>query len=133
MTPDWLRDQTIVGLQKLLVLRLPGTPPDDTIQAVAEVWIEAMDRPYVQWNQDLDARRIDRAWRELLATVTRWPAPKHLLDLLGNRDPPRALPPPPLTPEQIAHNKARLKDLIEKLYSVKSVTPGKYPKQGQSK
>ncbi len=133
MTPDWLRAATITGLQKLIVLRLPGTPPEDTIEAVAAVWIEAMDRPWVRWTPEQDAARIDRAWRELIASVTRWPAPKHLLDLLGPRDAPRALPPPPLTPEQVARNKERLRQMLENLYAVKSITPGKYPKQGQSK
>ena len=131
MIPDWLRIQMITGLQKLVVLRLPGTPPEDAIPATAQVWLEAMDRPWIKWDQAQDARRVDCAWRQLYATAERWPAPKHLIDLLGNRDPPKALPAPPMSPEEIARNRARLKELIEKFHTVKSITPTSNPKRGQ--
>ena len=36
--PDWAYNQMIDGLQKLLVLRLQGAPPTDTISALAAVW-----------------------------------------------------------------------------------------------
>jgi len=38
--PDWAYNQMIDGLQKLLVLRLQGAPPADTINGVAMVWGE---------------------------------------------------------------------------------------------
>ena len=40
--PDWVCNQMIDGLQKLLVLRLQGAPPADTISALAAVWEEAL-------------------------------------------------------------------------------------------
>jgi hypothetical protein len=43
--PDWAYNQMIDGLQKLLVLRLQGAPPADTINVVAMVWEEALT-PY---------------------------------------------------------------------------------------
>ena len=42
MVPDWFRIVIATGLQKLLALRLAGTPPEDAIVGTAEVWLEAI-------------------------------------------------------------------------------------------
>ena len=96
MVADWLRVEVASGLQKLLALRLPGTPPEDAIIGTAEVWLEAIDDVSIQWTEHLDRHRVQRAFKTLFRTCDRWPAPKAFLDHLGNRDPPPALPPPGL-------------------------------------
>ena len=48
MVADWLRVEVASGLQKLLALRLPGTPPEDAIIGTAEVWLEAIDDVSIQ-------------------------------------------------------------------------------------
>ena len=115
MVPNWLRDEVLTGLQKLLALRLVGTPPEDAIAGTAQVWIEAMDRPGIEWIERLDRPRVQRAFRALFATCERWPVPKLFIAHLGNRDPPKALAEPPMTPEQIARNRERLREMIASL------------------
>ncbi|MGQ0708737.1 MAG: hypothetical protein ACT4NV_03205 [Rhodoferax sp.] len=112
---DWLRCEIASGLQKLLALRLAGTPPEDAIVGTAEVWLEALDGCGIQWVEHLDQQRVRRAFQTLFRICDRWPAPRVFLDNLGNRDPPRALPPPPVTPEVRERNLARLRELRDTL------------------
>lgn len=96
MVADWLRFEIASGLQKLLALRLPGTPPEDAIKGTAEVWLEAMNDCGIQWTEHLDRERVQRAFRSLFRICDRWPAPRLFLDNLGNRDPPLPFPLPAL-------------------------------------
>ena len=122
MVADWLRVEVASGLQKLLALRLPGTPPEDAIIGTAEVWLEAIDDVSIQWTEHLDRHRVQRAFKTLFRTCDRWPAPKAFLDHLGNRDPPPALPPPRLTREEIERNRARLRELMADLVKSKTMS-----------
>lgn len=115
MVADWLRSEIASGLQKLLALRLMGTPPEDAIVGTAEVWLEAMERCGIQWVEHLDRVRVRRAFQTLFRICDRWPAPKLFLDNLGNRDPPKALPEPPITPEARERNRAKLREFAESL------------------
>lgn len=115
MVADWLRFEIASGLQKLLALRLIGTPPEDAIIGTAEVWLEAIGNCGVQWVEHLDQGRVQRAFQTLFRICDRWPAPKLFLDNLGNRDPPKALPEPPITPEARERNRARLREIMESL------------------
>jgi len=112
---DWLRVEIASGLQKLLAMRLMGTPPEDAIVGTAEVWLEAMEHCGIQWVEHLDRERVRRAFQVLFRICDRWPAPKLFLDNLGNRDPPKALPSPPVSPEVRERNLARLRELRESL------------------
>lgn len=122
MVADWLRFEIASGLQKLLALRLMGTPPEDAIVGTAEVWLEAMEHCGVQWVEHLDRERVQRAFQTLFRICDRWPAPKLFLDNLGNRDPPKALPAPPFTPEARERNRARLREIMESLAKSKRMS-----------
>lgn len=115
MVADWLRFEIASGLQKLLALRLTGTPPEDAIVGTAEVWLEAMECCGIQWLEHLDRQRVQRAFKTLFGSCDRWPAPKLFLASLGNRDPPPALPAPRLTAEELEKNRAKLSEMIEQL------------------
>ena len=122
MVADWLRFEIASGLQKLLALRLMGTPPEDAIVGTAEVWLEAMEHCGVQWVEHLDRERVRRTFQMLFRICDRWPAPKLFLDNLGNRDPPKALPEPPITPEARERNRAKLREIMESLAKSKRMT-----------
>lgn len=94
MVADWFRAVIATGLQKLLALRLAGTPPEDAIVGTAEVWLEAIWNNGCQWDEHLDRERMERAFLVLFRICDRWPPPKLYLDNLGARAPPRQLPPP---------------------------------------
>jgi len=115
VVPDWFRAVIVTGLQKLLALRLAGTPPEDAIVGTAGVWLEAIWTTGLQWDESLDRQRMERAFSILLRTCDRWPSPKTYLDHLGDRPPQPQLPPPPLSPEQRAKNKARLHAMLHTL------------------
>ncbi|WP_314775060.1 hypothetical protein [Cardiobacterium hominis] len=88
--PKEIHNAIIVGLIKLVTLRLRGAPPAESVTTVAEVWLETLARR--DW-QPADVARIECAFRRLCAEMTDWPAPRHFLDRL----PPRPSLPPPDT------------------------------------
>ena len=113
-TAEWFRIEIVTGLQKLLALRLQGTPPEDAIVGTAAVWLEAL-WPDRAWAEHLDRERLRQAFRTLCRSCDRWPPPKLFLDNLGGRPEPPKLPPPPITPEEAARNRARLRELARSL------------------
>ena len=117
---EWFRAEIATGLQKLLALRLQGTPPEDAIVGTAEVWLEAL-WPDRMWAEHIDRIRIQQAFRVLFRICDRWPTPKLFLDNLGNRDPPPALPAPPISDEQRKRNQARLQEIMETLAKSKRI------------
>jgi hypothetical protein len=122
MAADWLRGEIASGLQKLLALRLTGTPPEDAIVGTAEVWLEALECCGIQWLEHLDRQRVQRAFKTLFGSCDRWPAPKLFLANLGNRDPPPALPAPPLTAAEAEQNRAKLRAMVEQLAKSKKMS-----------
>ena len=115
MVEKWLEREIARGLQGLIALRLTGAPADDSVTLTLDVWLAAIESQAVTWNEQLDAERVRRAFRTLYRLCDRWPAPKLFLDNLGNRDPPKALPEPPITPEARERNRARLREIMESL------------------
>ncbi|MDO4434573.1 MAG: hypothetical protein Q4B82_08355 [Alysiella sp.] len=124
--PDWAYNQMLEGLQKLLILRLQGAPPADTITALATVWEEALTPLTRHWQQDLDSNRLPEAFRRVIQQSSKWVAPAQLIEQI----PARQVPPiaglieakhPPLTPEQIAKNKQRLKQILQILAQAKQL------------
>lgn len=83
--PDWVYNQMIEGLQKLLVLRLAGAPPADAVEAVAAVWEEALAPRVWAWLPERDQGRLPAAFRHLILAAERWPSPK----MLAEHIPPR--------------------------------------------
>jgi len=112
---EWLRGEIITGLQKLLALRLPGTPPEDAIIGTAEVWIEGIGSSRIKWDERLDRDRVQIAFATLFRSCEYWPSPKLFLDRLGSRAPPKALPEPPLTPDERQQVKNKLRVIVEQL------------------
>ena len=92
-----------------------------------DVWLAAIESLPVNWNEQLDAERVRRAFRTLYRICDRWPPPKVFLDNLGNRDPPKALPPPPISEEQRKKNVALLREMMKKLGREKSMYSKKEP------
>jgi hypothetical protein len=86
----WLEREIARGLQGLIALRLSGAPADDSVTLTLDVWLAAIESLSVNWNEQLDAERVRRAFRTLYRICDRWPPPKVFLDNLGNRDPPKA-------------------------------------------
>ena len=122
MVEKWLEREIARGLQGLIALRLSGAPADDSVTLTLDVWLAAIESLSVNWNEQLDAERVRRAFRTLYRICDRWPAPKLFLDNLGNRDPPKALPPPQISEEQRKKNVALLREMMKKLGREKSMS-----------
>lgn len=127
MVEKWLEREIARGLQGLIALRLSGAPADDSVTLTLDVWLAAIESLSVNWNEQLDAERVRRAFRTLYRICDRWPPPKVFLDNLGNRDPPPALPPPPISEEQRKKNVALLREMMKKLGQEKSMYQKKEP------
>lgn len=127
MVEKWLEREIARGLQGLIALRLTGAPADDSVTLTLDVWLAAIESLSVNWNEQLDADRVRRAFRTLYRICDRWPAPKLFLDNLGNRDPPKALPPPQISEEQRKKNVALLREMMKKLGREKSMYSKKEP------
>ena len=127
MVEKWLEREIARGLQGLIALRLSGAPADDSVTLTLDVWLAAIESLPVNWNEQLDAERVRRAFRTLYRICDRWPPPKVFLDNRGNRDPPKALPPPPISEEQRKKNVALLRELMKKLGREKSMYSKKEP------
>ncbi len=58
--PDEIHNAIVIGLIKLVTLRLRGAPPAEAVTTVAEVWLETLARR--DW-QTADVARIEYAFR----------------------------------------------------------------------
>lgn len=101
MAADWFFEAIRKGLQRLLVLRLDGSPAKDTVRALLHVWVDAL-WPGTLWHQERDEARIAEAFRRMSSKLDRWPAPIELRRFLpppewGQRY--QALPPVEHSPE----------------------------------
>lgn len=111
---DWLRTELLRGLQKLLCLRLEGTPSADMIQGTLAAWLDAITRRKV-YEQDRDAPRIRDAFRTLAATRRRWPAPVDLLEAMPRVTTQASAPRLPAGAEAKAKARAVVDDLAARL------------------
>ena len=113
--PKFARDEILTGLQKLMMLRPDGAPPNSGIKLTASVWMEAIASLPIQWDEQQDEGRITRAFACLLAEIERWPTPKMLIRCLPPRpEPPKLEHKRQLTPEE----KARGRENLKKLYQI---------------
>lgn len=113
--PGWMVAEVAEGLQRLMVLRLEGTPPADAIDGVVLAWVDALRVRSVDWHEALDAPRVRQAFRSLAAHALRWPAPAQLWEHLPARAVKPALPPPPMSEQQRAYVRERLAGIRDKL------------------
>ena len=90
--------------------------PADAMMVVGIAWDEAQDVP-----------RLKMAFRLLAARLERWPAPKHLLEVLPARPEPRKLPAPPATEADRERARVMLASITKKLRMPQheSSSPGK--------
>ena len=122
MAAQFLNDAVLTGLQRLLALRLVGSPPADAIELTASVWIDAIVRYPIAWNEQLDAWRLQAGFDQLVWRSERWPTVKHLIDSLPKRLPPPPLPKPVMTKRMQQEGKQRLKKILDEL-DVKRMPP----------
>ena len=82
--PEWLRNEILDGLSKLVSLSLDRQPAFDVIEITAGTWLEALSYQR-QWSQSEDQLRIRAGFRWLAGNCTKWPVPKQLIDALPQR------------------------------------------------
>ena len=121
--PKWLLSAVASGLQRLMLLALPGTPAAETIEGTARAWTDAFWHCPKAWDKDLDTPRIAAAFRTIACRLERFPTPKIILDALPPRPRPPALPRPEITREQREKNLKRIKALIEEMAKAKKNRP----------
>lgn len=105
-----VKEEIMLGLQKLLALQLERSPALETLDKTGLVWMEAIG--YERCFADDDAPRFREAFVRLAARCKSWPSPAALLEVLPERPPLPALPEPEISPEQRAENLAFLDDLL---------------------
>ena len=59
--PQWMLGEVAGGLQRLMLLALPGTPAAEVIEGTARAWADALWHAPRSWDRDLDAPRIAAA------------------------------------------------------------------------
>lgn len=105
-----VKEEIMLGLQKLLALQLERSPALETLAKTGLVWMEAIG--HNRCLTDEDAPRFREAFVLLAARCKSWPSPVALLEVLPERPPLPALPEPEISPEQRAENLAFLDDLL---------------------
>lgn len=109
---QWLRAAIATGFQKLFVLRLQNTPPEDALIGTVMVWLEALESSHIDWDERMDQARVVESFRILCRTADRWPLPKQFFDALPRRPELPALPLPDIDPQKRRENLNRLKVMI---------------------
>ena len=105
-----VKEEIMLGLQKLLALQLERAPALETLAKTGLVWMETIG--HNRCLTDEDAPRFREAFVLLAARCKSWPSPVALLEVLPERPPLPALPEPEISPEQRAENLAFLDDLL---------------------
>ena len=107
----WFVESIKDGLKALVSLRLDGTPAVDLLPTTRDIWIAALWSGR-QWTESSDRARLHQAFVTLARDATRWPSPAELRVRIPSRSPQTALPPPPLSAEQRAENRARMQSIL---------------------
>lgn len=128
--PPLLEAEVLEGLQRLLTLRLPGSPAQDTIILTSDTWSNAVYVKCGNWQDNLDKGRISFAFAKLFASVDKWPTPKQLIELIPPRSQPKVkvLNAPKRSPEEIeaqriknAKNRDKLQQIFNSLFKNKEM------------
>jgi hypothetical protein len=109
-----IREAIKQGLMALVLLRLDGQPPGDTIKGTLAIWEEAL-RPYLWGNPASEAQRIARGFKALLPIVKKWPPPALLIENMPPRPAKRYLSPPPPTEQERQQGRAAIQDILANL------------------
>jgi len=121
VAPDWLRWEVGEGLQKLLSLRLQGAPPVDAVLGTAQVWLEALMAAPISWQEVQDRQRVRTGFARLCIECDRWPAPRHLLQQLPDRQPEYPALPHKIDPKQLERNRQRIRKILGSLANRKGI------------
>ena len=113
----FIHNEIITGIQKLMTLRLAGSPAADTITATAGTWIEAIAGLDVNWNAEQDRWRIAKAFEKLIVTCERWPSPKQFINCLPPRPPQAALPLPKMTKAEKEYGRQQIENIKSELFN----------------
>lgn len=111
--PDWLRNEVVSGLQRLLLLNLESGPALDSIEGVAMAWVDACQVWPIAWEREADAPRLRQAFRVLAASCRRWPSPVQLREALPPRQAPPALPRPAVDEARAAEVQREIRAILE--------------------
>ncbi len=82
---QWIHDEILDGLSKLLCLSLERTPASDMIAGTAMAWCEALTDSRC-WDERLDAPRFRKAFVKRAQIRRVWPAPADFMDALPTRE-----------------------------------------------
>ncbi len=82
----WLDNLILEGIQRLLILRLKDSPALDTIELLADTWIQVFKNQPIDWDESQDSKRIRQAFLSCMGKLESWPSPKTILLFLPNRD-----------------------------------------------
>jgi hypothetical protein len=81
---NWIQDEILQGLQKLLSLSLDRTPAAELLPITVGTWVEAINRGR-EFDQELDTQRFRDAFVTLADSRRAWPLPKDFIDDLPER------------------------------------------------
>jgi hypothetical protein len=112
----WFHNAVIDGVQRLYALNLADRPAAEVLPLTAVTWVEVV-WCWMLWDERLDAGRLRVAFRDLAASVERWPAPRQLrAHLPARRTEAPALPAPTRGPT--AEQRARLDAVYAELRKI---------------
>lgn len=117
---EWIHDEILDGLSRLLCLSLERTPAADTIVGTAAAWVEAITHNR-QFYQVQDAPRFREAFKTLANLCRKWPAPIDFIEALPKANAPLALQDKRKSSPEVAERA---------LAAVKAITTGKMAAAG---
>lgn len=88
MATDWVLEEILTGMQKLLPLSLESTPASEVMPGTALAWHEVLVHGR-NFEPVRDRQRFREAFRTLAARQRRWPAPVDFLEALPRIETPR--------------------------------------------
>ncbi len=90
------KNTVITGLQMFMTLSLPGRPPQDSVAATAEIWVDLL-YPVRGWDSE-DIANLQRAFKRVARKADKFPAPAQVIAAMEPKIQVfKALPRPPKT------------------------------------
>ena len=111
----WILAETIRGLDRLYLMRLPGTPAATMLQPLAEEWAKSLMRNFGNPVEKVDAPRIRRSFDELIDKSDKWPSPSQFYKYLRPRPQREALPVPSISKEGMEKGRVFIKEILQNI------------------
>ena len=121
--PQWMLSEVAGGLQRLVLLALPGTPAAETIEGTARAWADAFWHAPPAWDRDLDAPRIAAAFRSIGHRLERFPTPRAILEAMPPRPSQPTLPEPEISEAQRRKNLRRIAQIMTEALECRNAPP----------